>query len=128
MAETVSLRGSTILIADDDPGIRTVLSRALGLLDCDIRTTGTAATLWRWVSEGLGDLVITDVVLPDACVGRSKDNALDCLRNGDIVAVGSVVTDAVPRFVGRSRNTPATNRNVRVAECRLPMDFSGSAH
>lgn len=72
MAETVSLRGSTILIADDDPGIRTVLSRALGLLDCDIRTTGTAATLWRWVSEGLGDLVITDVVLPD-------ENGLDLI-------------------------------------------------
>ncbi len=58
---------------------------------------------------------------------NTYEDVLDGLRNGDIVAVGAVVTDGVPRFVGRSRNTPATNRNVRVAECRLPMDFSGSA-
>ena len=69
-----------------------------------------------------------DVLLLDACVGSSKNTALDGLRNGDIVAVGAVVTDGIPRFVGKSRNTPAPNRNIRVAECRLPMDFSGSTH
>ena len=69
-----------------------------------------------------------DVLLLDACVGSSKNTALDGLRNGDIVAVGAVVTDGIPRFVGKSRNTPAANRNIRVAECRLPMDFSGSTH
>ena len=69
-----------------------------------------------------------DVVLLDACVGSSKNTALDGLRNGDIVAVGAVVTDGIPRFVGKSRNTPAPNRNIRVAECRLLMDFSGSTH
>ena len=69
-----------------------------------------------------------DVVLLDACVGSSKNTALDGLRNGDIAAVGAVVTDGIPRFVGKSRNTPAANRNTRVAECRLPMDFSGSTH
>src|SRR5262249_40870363 len=31
-----------------------------------------AATLWRWVSQGDGDLVITDVVMPD-------ENAFDLL-------------------------------------------------
>ena len=69
-----------------------------------------------------------DVLLLDACVGSSKNTALDGLRNGDIVAIGAVVTDGIPRFVGKSRNTPAPNRNIRVAECRLPMDFSGSTH
>ena len=72
MTDTQSLSGSTILIADDDRGIRTVLTRALERLDCDVRTTGNAATLWRWVSEGIGDLVITDVVLPD-------ENGLDLI-------------------------------------------------
>ena len=57
-----------------------------------------------------------------------KDNALDSLRNGDIAAVAAVVTDGVPRFVGRSRNTPAPMRNVRVSECRIPQDYTGSAH
>jgi two-component system nitrogen regulation response regulator GlnG len=56
---------STILVADDDRGIRTVLSQALGRAGYDVRTTGNAATLWRWVSDGDGDLVITDVVMPD---------------------------------------------------------------
>jgi two-component system, NtrC family, nitrogen regulation response regulator GlnG len=63
---------STILIADDDRAIRTVLSQALGRIGHDVRTTGNAATLWRWVSDGEGDLVITDVVMPD-------ENGLDLI-------------------------------------------------
>ena len=55
----------TILIADDDAAIRTVLNQALGRAGYDVRTTGTAAGLWRWVAGGDGNLVITDVVLPD---------------------------------------------------------------
>ncbi|MDE1938537.1 MAG: nitrogen regulation protein NR(I) [Alphaproteobacteria bacterium] len=54
-----------ILIADDDSAIRTVLNQALGRAGYDVRTTGTAAGLWRWVSAGDGNLVITDVILPD---------------------------------------------------------------
>jgi two-component system nitrogen regulation response regulator GlnG len=55
----------TILIADDDSAIRTVLNQALSRAGYDVRTTGTAAGLWRWISAGDGNLVITDVVLPD---------------------------------------------------------------
>jgi two-component system nitrogen regulation response regulator GlnG len=55
----------TILICDDDAAIRTVLNQALGRAGYDVRTTGTAAGLWRWVSAGDGNLIITDVVLPD---------------------------------------------------------------
>src|SRR5258708_2093047 len=55
----------TILICDDDTAIRTVLNQALGRAGYDVRTTGTAAGLWRWVAAGDGNLVITDVVLPD---------------------------------------------------------------
>lgn len=69
-----------------------------------------------------------DVVVVDACVGGSKDNAMDALRNGDICAVGAVVTDGVPRFVGRSRNTPAPIKRVRTASSKIPNDFSGMAH
>src|SRR5712691_4026869 len=56
---------STILVADDDRAIRMVLNQALIRLGHDVRTTGNAATLWRWVAEGEGDLVITDVIMPD---------------------------------------------------------------
>ncbi len=90
--------------------------------------TGNNATVYRLNSGFLKPGRDADVVLIDACVGGSKDNALDSLRNGDIAAVAAVVTDGVPRFVGRSRNTPAPMRNVRVAECRIPQDYSGTAH
>ncbi|HEX6980207.1 MAG TPA: sigma 54-interacting transcriptional regulator, partial [Alphaproteobacteria bacterium] len=63
---------ATILVADDDRAIRTVLTQALGRLGHDVRTTGHAATLWRWVADGEGDLVITDVVMPD-------ENGLDLI-------------------------------------------------
>ena len=55
----------TVLLADDDRGIRTVVSHALARAGLEVRSTGNAATLWRWVSDGDGDLVITDVLLPD---------------------------------------------------------------
>src|SRR5918992_2796005 len=54
-----------ILVADDDPAIRTVLNQALSRAGYDVRSTGNASTLWRWVEDGEGDLVITDVVMPD---------------------------------------------------------------
>ena len=56
----------TVLVADDDRSIRTVLSQALGRSGYQVRSTGNAATLWRWLEDGEGDLVITDVVMPDA--------------------------------------------------------------
>src|SRR5262249_19801174 len=62
----------SILVADDDAAIRTVLNQALSRAGYEGRTTGNAATLWRWVSPGDGDLVITDVVMPD-------ENAFDLL-------------------------------------------------
>jgi enamidase len=90
--------------------------------------TGNNARVYRLNSGFLEPGRDADVVLVDACLGGSKQTALDALRNGDIAAVGAVVTAGVPRFVGRSRNTPATIRNVRVAECRLPKDFSTGSH
>jgi two-component system nitrogen regulation response regulator GlnG len=54
-----------ILVADDDAAIRTVLNQALSRAGYEVRSTSNAATLWRWVSQGEGDLVITDVVMPD---------------------------------------------------------------
>ena len=56
---------ATILVADDDRAIRIVVTQALARAGYDVRATSNAATLWTWVSEGEGDLVITDVVMPD---------------------------------------------------------------
>ena len=59
------MASGNILVADDDAAIRTVLNQALTRAGYEVRITGTAATLWRWVQAGEGDLVITDVVMPD---------------------------------------------------------------
>ncbi|MEE2698813.1 MAG: nitrogen regulation protein NR(I) [Pseudomonadota bacterium] len=66
------MRSATILLADDDAGIRTVVNRALGSAGYEVRATGNASTLWNWISNGDGDLVITDVVMPD-------ENGLDLI-------------------------------------------------
>ena len=63
---------ATILVADDDRAIRTVLNQALARLGHEVRMTGNAATLWRWIADGEGDLVITDVIMPD-------ENGLDLI-------------------------------------------------
>src|SRR5215475_993723 len=61
-----------ILVADDDAAIRTVLNQALSRAGYEVRSTSNAATLWRWVAQGEGDVVITDVVMPD-------ENAFDLI-------------------------------------------------
>ncbi len=63
---------ASILVADDDTGIRTVLNQALGRAGYAVRSTGNAATLWNWIESGDGDLVITDMVMPD-------ENGLDLI-------------------------------------------------
>ncbi|MDC0603988.1 response regulator [Amylibacter sp.] len=55
----------TILVADDDRTIRAVLTQALTRAGCKVRATGSIETLWRWIDEGDGDVVISDVNLPD---------------------------------------------------------------
>ncbi|MBC6442121.1 MAG: response regulator [Rhodobacteraceae bacterium] len=62
----------TVLVADDDRTIRTVLTQALTRAGCRVRATGNTATLWRWVEEGEGDAVVSDVMMPDG-------NGLDLL-------------------------------------------------
>ena len=66
------MSGETVLIAEDDTAIRTVVSRALSRQGYRVQATSVASALWRWISDGEGDVVITDVALPD-------QNSLDLL-------------------------------------------------
>lgn len=63
---------ATILVADDDEAIRTVLRQALVRAGHEVKTTDSTAGLWKWIEDGIGDVVITDVVMPD-------ENGLDLL-------------------------------------------------
>ena len=55
----------TVLVADDDRTIRTVLTQALTRAGCKVHATASLTTLMRWIEEGKGDLVISDVMMPD---------------------------------------------------------------
>lgn len=59
------MASGTVLVADDDAAIRTVVNQALSRAGYTVRATGTAAMLWRWSSAGEGDIIVTDVMMPD---------------------------------------------------------------
>jgi two-component system nitrogen regulation response regulator GlnG len=102
----------TILIADDDAAVRTVLNQALSRAGYDVRTSGTAAGLWRWVSAGEGNVVITDVVLPD--------------ENGfDLIPRIKKIRPELPVIVMSAQNTilTAINAAERGAFEYLPKPF-----
>lgn len=90
--------------------------------------TGNNARVYGRNSGFLAPGKDADIAIIDACVGGSKNDALSAITNGDIAAVAAVITDGVPRFVGRSRNTPASLKTVRVVQNKVPQDYSGTAH
>jgi enamidase len=90
--------------------------------------TGSNARVYGLDSGVLAAGKTADIALIDAPDGGTQDDALAAIRNGDIAAVGAVITAGEPRFVGRSRNTPATTRHIRVAACKVARDFSGARH
>lgn len=90
--------------------------------------TGNNASVYKRNSGFIAPGKDADIAIIDACVGGSKNDALSAITNGDIAAVAAVITDGVPRFVGRSRNTPASMKTVKVVQNNIPHDFSGAAH
>ena len=126
-----------LLIATDTPtgsgimplGMLYTISHLVSLAGVEPDTaiamaTGNNARVYRLNSGVIAAGHDADVVLVDACLGGSQDDALSALRNGDIMGIGAVVSNGVPRFVGRSRNTPETVRRARVAHCNIPQSFA----
>jgi enamidase len=90
--------------------------------------TGSNARTYGLDSGFLAVGKAADIVLIDAPDGGTQQTALAAIKNGDIAAIGGVVTAGVPRFVGRSRNTPATTRKARVARSAVIQDFAAPVH
>jgi enamidase len=86
--------------------------------------TGNNARVYGLNSGVVAPQRDADLVLVDACSGGSQNDALSALNNGDIMGVGAVITNGVPRFVGRSRNTPETMRRAKIAHCKIPQSFA----
>lgn len=102
----------TVLVADDDRTIRTVLTQALTRAGCRVHATSSIVTLKRWVEEGRGDLVISDVMMPDG-------NGLDALP--EIAAM----RPELPVIVISAQNTIMTAIQAAEAEAfdYLPKPF-----
>ena len=102
----------TILVADDDRTIRTVLTQALTRAGCKVHATASLMTLMRWVEEGKGDLVISDVIMPDG-------NGLDALPRISKMRPG------LPVIVISAQNTIMTAIQAAEAEAfdYLPKPF-----
>jgi len=137
-----------ILIADDDASIRLVLSQAFTRLGYQVRATGNAATLLKWVTDGEGDLVVTDVVMPDEnvfdvlprirkerprlpiIVMSAQNNLITAVNAADAGAFDYVpkpfdlddMTSAARRALSRPADAEATRAQARaVRDDRLPL-------
>jgi enamidase len=130
-----------LLIATDTPtgsgimplGMMYTISHLAGLGKVPVEwaiaaATGNNAQIYGLDSGFLRVGCAADVVIIDASEGGAVGSALDAFRNGDVAAVAAVITDGIPRFVGRGRNTPAPIKNVRVTTCKIPQDFSNLGH
>lgn len=54
----------TILLADDDAGILTVLTRAMKAQGYTVKASENISDIDAWLAEGIGDAVVTDVTMP----------------------------------------------------------------
>ena len=106
------MTSETVLLAEDDAAVRTVVARALSRAGYKVRATSVASALWQWISSGDGDVVITDVGLPD-------ENSLDLLPR-----IKSVRPD-LPIIVMSAQNTllTAVRATERGAFEYLPKPF-----
>ncbi|MFZ5721807.1 MAG: nitrogen regulation protein NR(I) [Pseudomonadota bacterium] len=137
-----------ILIADDDSSIRLVLSQAFTRLGYQVRATGNATTLLKWVSDGEGDLVVTDVVMPDenvfdvlprirkqrpklpVIVMSAQNNLITAVNAAEVGAFEYVpkpfdlddMTAAARRALARPADSEASKAQARaVRDDRLPL-------
>ena len=90
--------------------------------------SGSNARVYGLASGYLAPGKAADIVLIDAPDGGTQKTALAAIKHGDIAAIGGVVTAGVPRFVGRSRNTPGTTRKARVVKSTVTQDFAAATH
>jgi enamidase len=90
--------------------------------------SGSNARVYGLDSGYLAAGKAADIVLIDAPDGGTQKTALAAIKHGDIAAIGGVVTAGVPRFIGRSRNTPGTTRKARVVKSTVTQDFAAASH
>jgi len=124
------------LIATDSPtgsgvmplGLLYTISQIASLTSFDVpeliaAATGNVAKCYGLNSGFLKPSCDADIVLIDAPLGGTQVDATAALKNGDPCAIGAVITAGVPRFVGRSNNTPPPIRETNVLRSNVMNMF-----
>ncbi len=86
--------------------------------------TGNVAKAYGLKNGFLKKDKVADLVLIDAPLGGTKKTALEALKNGDPVSIGAVISNGIPRFVGRSRNTPPSIRKISIEKTKIMKFFN----
>ena len=81
--------------------------------------TGNVAKAYNINSGFIKKGFLADILIVDAPLGGTQKNALESLKNGDPFSIGSVISSGIPRFIGRSKNTPPSIRNIRLEKSNI---------
>ncbi len=85
--------------------------------------TGNNAIIYGLNTGFIREGCEADILVADQPLGGSQPDMLSSLKKGDIFGLGAVISGGVPRFVGKSRNTPPPTRNIRLAKNIVPQSF-----
>jgi enamidase len=85
--------------------------------------TGNAARVYGLDSGFLQPGKIADLLLVDAPMGGTQSTCLGAIKHGDVWSLVASFTEGIPRFIGRSRNTPPPIRTPKVTRSRIIQDF-----
>ena len=88
-----------------------------------IAATGNVANAYKLNSGFIKKGYNADILIVDAPLGGTQKNALDALKYGDPFSICSVISSGIPRFVGRSKNTPPSLRNIRLEKNNIFENF-----
>ena len=69
-----------------------------------------------------------DIVIIDAALGSSNKDPLASIKSGDYPAITAVFSQGIPRFIGRSRNTPPSTKKMKVYRNTILNQFDPGRH
>ena len=90
--------------------------------------TGNVAKVYRLDNGFIKRGKDADVLVVDAPLGGSQGTALEAIKHGDYPAIAACFTEGIPRYIGRSRNTPPPTRKVEMIRNTVPHPFDPGRH
>ena len=90
---------------------------------CIAAATGNNADIYGLNTGYIREGRDADILIADQPLGGSKNDMLSSLKHGDIYGLGAVISGGIPRFIGKSRNTPPPTRPTRVAHNRILQSY-----